>query len=231
MMTAPATRRTFLSVAAAAAAVGGCSLLGGEEGSSSAPRGQTTRVAVTADPPHTMVVYFSMPETDKTTGLSTDEEDSVVVVDGVALGNTQYVAQLIAQGTGAETARIQTVEAYPLDHQQLIDQARREQDEGARPAIQALPDMSAYSTIFLGYPIWWSDIPMPLYTFLESTDLTGKTIIPFSTHGGSGLAGTPQVIAGAAPGATVSDNALSISRNDMDGAPATVTAWLSELGL
>lgn len=72
---------------------------------------------------------------------------------------------------------------------------------------------------------------MPLYTFLESTDLTGKTIILFFTHGGSGLAGTPESIAGAAPGAAVSDNALSISRDDMDGAPAAVTTWLAELGL
>lgn len=231
-MPAPAARRSFITLSSAAvlAAVSGCSLLGREE-KSETPRGQTTQVTVATDSARMIVVYFSLPETDKTTGLSEEEENSVIVVDGKALGNTQYVAQLIAQDTGAQTARIETVEAYPLEHQQLIDKAQKEQDDKARPQIQKLPDMSAYNTIFLGYPIWWSDIPMPLYTFLEQTDLKGKTIIPFSTHGGSGLADTPQAIAGAAQGATVSDHALSISRDQMEGAPAAVTSWMSELGL
>ncbi|WP_167147779.1 flavodoxin [Actinomyces sp. ZJ308] len=231
-MSQPTARRSFiaLSSAAALAAIGGCSILGRED-ESDTPRGKTSQVAVATDSSRMIVVYFSVPETDKTTGLTEEEENSVIVVDGQALGNTQYVAQLIAQDTRAQTARIETVEAYPLDHQQLIDKARKEQDDKARPQIQQLPDMSSYDTIFLGYPIWWSDIPMPLYTFLEQTDLKGKTIIPFSTHGGSGLSGTPEAIAGAASGATVSDHALSISRDQMDGAPQAVTSWLSELGL
>lgn len=231
-MSQSTARRSFivLSSAAALAAIGGCSILGRED-EADTPRGQTTQVTVATDSSRMIVVYFSVPETDKTTGLSEEEENSVVVVDGKALGNTQYVAQLIAQDTGAQTARIETVEAYPLDHQQLIDKAQKEQDDKARPQIKQLPDLSGYDTIFLGHPIWWSDIPMPLYTFLEQTDLKGKTIIPFSTHGGSGLSGTPEAIAGATSGASVSDHALSISRDQMDGAPAAVTSWLSELGL
>ncbi len=236
MMT-PASRRAFLTLTSAAAlAAGGCSILGNDEkGSSSSAQGtatgQTSQVTASSDPAGTVVVYFSMPETDKTTGLTTEEENSVIVVDGVALGNTQYAAQLIAQGTGAQIARIEAVDAYPLNHDELIALARTQQDNKERPAIKPLPDMSGYSTVFLGYPIWWSDIPMPLYTFLEGTDLSGRTIIPFCTHGGSRLAGTPEAIAGAAPSATVGSNALVISRDDMESAPDTVSSWLKDLGL
>ena len=231
------SRRVFLSlgVAGALSCTSACSLLGEDD---STPRGSTLKVNLnsTGGQPgsgrtSTLVVYFSLPETTNTTNLTEEEENSLVVVDGVALGNTQYLAQLIAEATGAERFRLETVQPYPLPHDALVEYAQQEQYAKARPDLIATPTLAGYSTIFLGYPIWLSDLPMPLYTFLEGADFSGKTILPFSTHSGSGLLDTPEAIAGAAPGATVASNALSVLRDDMEQAPEAVRTWLTELGL
>lgn len=171
------------------------------------------------------VVYFSQPETTKTSGLTEEEENSVVVVDGQALGNTQYVAQLIAEQTGADLIRLEPDEPYTTDHEELVDLAREEQRADARPELSQMPDLSAYDLVFFGYPIWWSDLPQICYTFLEGVDLSGKTVALFNTHGGSGDAGTPERVIELVPGATVLDNNLVLSRNEMDACADEVRAW------
>lgn len=85
-------------------------------------------------------------------------------------------------------------------------------------------------TIFLGYPIWWGDLSMPVYTFLDSHRFDGKKVIPFSTHGGSGLAGTVAKVAQAEPGADVENNAYTVSRDDVVQAKDSVLSWLAQLG-
>lgn len=85
-------------------------------------------------------------------------------------------------------------------------------------------------TVFLGYPIWWYDMPMPVYSFLEAYDLSGKTIIPFVTHGGSGLTGTADRIAAAEPGARVAGPAYEVYRTDVPEAEDSVLRWLGRLG-
>ena len=178
----------------------------------------------------TLVAYFSMPETDRAP-VTRDEDNSVVTVGGVVLGNTQYVARLIAQATGADTFRIEPETPYPTDHGPLVAQARAELRRKARPALKNTIDLAQYDTIFLGYPIWCADLPMVVYTFLESGDFRGKTVIPFVTHGGSRLAGTPAKIAKAVPGAKVLRDALCIDRNDVEETAAReVPAWLKSLG-
>ncbi|MDE6814241.1 MAG: NAD(P)H-dependent oxidoreductase [Duncaniella sp.] len=86
-----------------------------------------------------------------------------------------------------------------------------------------------YDIIYVGYPIWWSDMPQILYTFFELYDFNGKTVIPFSTHGGSGLAGTVSTIKSKLSGATVESNAFTMSRNNMEQAPEEVKSWLKEI--
>lgn len=81
------------------------------------------------------------------------------------------------------------------------------------------------------HAIWWGDLPMPLYTFLEEYDLSGKTIIPFCPHGGSGFSRTESTIAQMQPGATVSENGLTISRNDVAQSREQVAQWAAGLGL
>ncbi len=180
----------------------------------------------------TLVVYFSMPETDNPDNKTREEDNSAVVINGKVLGNTQYVAQLIQEQTGADIFRIVPEKPYPTNHRLLVDLAKEEQNQNARPAIAGkIENPGAYDTIFIGYPNWWGDMPMILYTFLEQYDFSGKTLIPFCTHGGSGFSRTIQTIQDKQPDATVIRNGYSLSRSRMERAPSSVSEWLKEIGL
>lgn len=177
----------------------------------------------------TLVVYFSLPETDDPNDMTEEEENSTVVIDGEVLGNTQYMAYVIQETTGADIFRIEAETPYPLDHDTLVDQAAEEQAQQARPAIAAqVENMADYDVVYLGYPNWWGDMPMILYTFLEEYDLSGKTVIPFNTHGGSGFSRTIDTIRELEPEATVLDG-LSISRNHIQDAEQEIVDWVQEI--
>lgn len=179
-----------------------------------------------------LVVYFSMPETSDPNSMTQDEDNSVVVIDGEVLGNTQYAANLIQENTGGEIFRIEPRTPYPTDHDILVDQASEEQSQDARPEIKSqIDNFEQYDTIFAGYPNWWGDMPKIMYSFFEEYDFSGKTIVPFNTHGGSGLSNTVAAITDLAPDANVITNAFSISRNDAEEAEEPVIQWLNELGL
>lgn len=174
-----------------------------------------------------LVAYFSLPET---TGDA--KEDSTITVNGETLGNTQYVANLIKEHTGADIFRIEPVKEYNTsDHAELIADAKKEQEDDSRPEIKnKINDFEDYDTIFIGYPIWWSDLPQILYTFLESYDFTGKNVYLFSTNGGSGLAGTVSTIEKKLNSASVNTNAFKLYRDNMEDAPQEVETWLKEIG-
>lgn len=179
----------------------------------------------------TLVVYFSMPETDKSEGLTTEEENSVVIMDGEVLGNTQYVAYVIQQTTGADIFRIESQTPYMTDHEALVNLAKEEQNQNARPALRTnVENLSQYDTVFIGYPNWWGDMPMILYTFFDENDFSGKTIIPFNTHGGSGFSGTIGTITKLEPNATVNQKGFTVSRNNVQDAEPDIIRWLAELG-
>ena len=174
-----------------------------------------------------LVTYFSLPET---TGDA--KEDSTITVNGEVLGNTQYVANLIKDELNADIFRIEPVKEYNIsDHQALIDDAQEEQRQNARPEIKnKIDNFEDYDTIFIGYPIWWSDLPQILYTFLESYDFTGKNVYLFSTNGGSGLSGTVSTITEKLNTAKVNTNAFKLYRENMEEAPDEVETWLKDLG-
>lgn len=222
------TRRQVLALttlALAGVGMAGCSSDNGSGGS-----GDSAALDRPLDGARTLIAYFSLPLTDNPDGMNQDEEDSTHVVEGRVLGNTQYVAQLIEARLGADVFRIETAADLPLDFPVLDDQALKEQEANARPALKALiPNLNDYDTVFVGYPIYWYDLPMPVYTFLEGHDFSGKTIIPFSTHGGSRLSGTVEKIEEKLPDATVESNAFTISRDDMDSAESEVGTWLDSL--
>lgn len=177
-----------------------------------------------------LIAYFSVPESDGTDAVA--GASRVVTEDGQVLGNNEYIAQLIRQETGGELFAIETVQEYPGSHDALLDFAYNEMTEDARPELASqIENLDAYDTIFLGYPNWNSDLPMPLYTFLEEYDLSGKTIIPFTTHGGSGFSQTIRTIEELQPGAEVVQDGLSISRNSVPQAQGDVSEWVSGLGL
>ena len=179
-----------------------------------------------------LIAYFTMPEDVDPAGADAVSGASIVVRDGEILGNVEYMAQTIQQAVGGDLLRIETVEEYPLEHEALVDFAAEEQEAGARPALATqIENLEQYDTIFLGYPNWWGDMPQALYTFLESYDLSGKTIIPFCPHGGSGFSRTQSTIAELQPEATVREDGLALSRNDVADSAEQVTAWAQGLGL
>lgn len=182
---------------------------------------------------NTLVVYFSMPETTNPdeSSMTEEERNSTVIIDGEVLGNTQYVAYVIQENTGADLFRIEPEVPYPTDHDTLVDQAAEEQDNGARPAIKdTIENFDQYDTIFVGYPNWWSDMPMILYTFFDTYDFSGKTIIPFNTNDGSGFSNTISMIAELEPDASIYEDGFTVSRNNVQEAEPDILAWLNELG-
>ena len=174
-----------------------------------------------------LIAYFTVPETD---GLDAVSGASRVVVDGEVLGNNQYIAQLIQQSVGGDLFRIETVQEYPGSHDALLDFAYDEKANNARPELASkIEELADYDVIFIGYPNWNSELPMPLYTFLEENDFSGKTIVPFNVHGGSGFSRTINTIAELQPNATVITNGFSISRDNMANAQDEVVKWVQTL--
>ena len=130
-----------------------------------------------------LIVYFTSPETDE---VDTSSGASRLVSNGKLYGNTEYVATLISEETGGDLFQIKTVHTYPGTHKELIDDAKKENELKARPKLAThIKNLADYDVIFVGFPNWWYDMPMPLYSFFDEYDFTGKTIIPFCTHGGS----------------------------------------------
>lgn len=169
-----------------------------------------------------LVAYFSMPD---------NVDDSTVVIDGETLGSTQYMAYVIQETVGADIFRIEPETPYPTDHDELVDLAKEEQNDNARPKIKdTIKNFDTYENIFVGYPNWWGDMPMILYSFFDEYDFSGKTIIPFNTHGGSGFSGTVSTIKELEPNAEVLDG-KSISRNDIQDAEQEIVDWVNSLGL
>lgn len=143
----------------------------------------------------------------------------------VAVGNTEKVANRIAEITGGTLFQIQQSIPYAVDYETCIRQAKADQQAKARPELTELPgSLDGYDEVYLGYPNYWGDVPMAVYTFLEAFDWTGKTIHPFCTHEGSGLSGTEQKIAAVCKGACVTPG-LAIRGSDVDAAADTVRAW------
>ena len=170
-----------------------------------------------------LVIYFSR----------TGEQYTVGVIDK---GNTAIVAEMIAEQTGADLFEVLPADDhYPMTYNALTDVAKQEQNAKARPEYikDDQPDLSRYETIFIGAPVWWGDWPMIMYTFFENNDFSGKTLIPFSTHEGSGLSGFDRKLSGSCPNAQVK-NGLAIRGNDcqnrQDSVKETVTQWLSGSG-
>ena len=146
-------------------------------------------------------------------------------------GNTEALAEMIQAETGGDLFRIETVEPYTDDYDTLLEIAQTEQQEGARPQIAGqVEDWDSYNVIFVGYPNWWSDAPMAVYTFLESYDFTGKTLIPFNTSASGGFGRSLTGVAESAAGAEILDG-FTVTGDNVESAGGDVSAWISGLGL
>ena len=146
-------------------------------------------------------------------------------------GNTATVAKMISDALNADIFEIKTADEnwYPSEYQATTEQAQQEIRDGKFPPINAAPDMSEYDTVFVGTPIWWGTVSGPVHTFLTTVDLSGKTVIPFNTHAGSGRGNVHTDIATLTPNSE-HKTGIAIVGSDADNAADSVNAWLREIG-
>ncbi len=141
-------------------------------------------------------------------------------------GNTEKVAKMIAEATGADLFKIEQKVPYAADYNTCIGQAKKDLQAKARPELVSVPDsLDDYDEIYLGYPNYWGDMPMAVYTFLEKFDWNDKTIHPFCTHEGSGLSGTERKIQNVCKGAVVTKG-LAVQGGSASRAEAAVKKWV-----
>ena len=155
-------------------------------------------------------------------------------VGNITKGNTKIVAEIIAEKTGADLFEVKLQnDNYPADYTSLTEVAQSEHNAKARPEIIGdVENFADYDNVFVGSPIWWSDMPMALYTFIEKHDWSNKTVIPFTTHEGSGLGSVPANLKTATK-ANVLDGLATYgndAQNNQDKVKESVGAWLTELG-
>lgn len=175
-----------------------------------------------------LIAYFTAAENS---GVDAIASASYTTIDGQAVGRLRAVADMIQANTGGDLFSIRTSVIYPTDGGELIDYAAQEQDENARPELTShIENLEQYDTIFIGYPNWWADLPMAVYSFFDEYDFSGKTIIPFNVHNGSRFSRTIQTIAELEPNATVVENGFTVSEQNVADAAGDVAAWLDELG-
>ena len=147
----------------------------------------------------------------------------------IAKGNTERVAEFVAEATGGDLFEIRTVKEYSESYMECIEEAKAELQADARPEVAAYPEsLDGYDTIFLGYPNWWGTCPMCVFTFLEHFDLTGKRIVPFCTNEGSGMGGSERHLKKICTGATV-EKGLSITGNQAANSRDKVIAWAKKM--
>ena len=153
-------------------------------------------------------------------------------VGNIEKGNTHIIAEMIAKETGGKLFRIQTVKPYPDEYKACVEVAKAEKENNARPEVKGDVKVEDYDVIFLGYPNWWGDMPMAVYTFIEKHNWNGKTVVPFCTHEGSGLSGTERKLKDACKGATVSEGLAikgTTAQNSQPQALKAVQTWLKKV--
>ena len=177
-----------------------------------------------------LVAYFTRAENIGDTAGITDADSSasINIADGAVSGSTAVLARAAAEATNGDLYAIHTVTPYPVTYEETTSQAMSEQETDARPALSgSVPEFDSYDVVVLIYPIWWSELPQPVKTFLESYDWTGKTVIPVAVHGGSGLADSVDNIAELIRGISI-DEGIAIPGNDLAAGAETLKNALAD---
>lgn len=180
-----------------------------------------------------LIAYFTWAENTVVEDPSAVDVDATTSASVLAPGHVAQMAAWIQAETGGDLFSIVTADPYSSDYDECLDRAADEKAVNARPALTGtVANMADYDVIFLGYPDWWATCPIAVFTFLDSYDFSGKTVIPFCAHGTSGLAASVRDIRAAVPNATVLD-AVGVQRPGMDtpldAARSTVQSWLNRL--
>lgn len=178
-----------------------------------------------------VILQSEEPQTEVSSEPETETGSNSLIVYFSWSGNTESVANEIQAQTGGDIFEIVPAESYTDDYDALLDIAQEEQANGARPAIaETVENFEQYDTVYFGFPNWWGDMPMILYTFLDEYDFSGKTIAPFVTSGGSGFSGTISTIESLEPDAAVTEG-LSLGSSEADDPADAVSEWLASIGL
>lgn len=193
---------------------------------------QTEPASLTAEAPplenRTLIAYFTLGRNAGNVDASTSA--SLLIQNGETVGTTEAVARMIWENTGGDLHLIQTAAPYPDDFQAVVDQNHQEMNAGFLPAlVESELDVSRYDTVFLGYPVWATNAPQAIFSFLAEYDLSGKTIVPFCTHDGYGSGSSFRNIENAIPGCTALDG-LAVEASNVPGSEETVASWLDTLG-
>ena len=185
--------------------------------------------------PRVLVVYLSRAGENYNVGVTREGSASAAYAGYIEKGNTALMAAVIADMTGGDLFEITTVTPYPEDYASMLRVAQEEIDTDALPALAAnVENMADYDVVFIGYPIWHGRMPQAICTFIETHDLTGKIVIPFNTHEGSGQSGTQRVIEAALPGSTVLQGLAiqgKIAQEDPERTRALIEPWLEGLNM
>ena len=224
----------ILLAAVMALTLAACGTGSNTQDSSDNTKAQETTAADTgnADSATASDATSDLPSSDPSDTQTADNK--ILVVYFSWSGHLDSMAHWVADETGGDLYRVTAKDPYPENYNQTADRAKQEQDNDVRPEIVVditEEQIAQYDTVFFGFPVWWYDLPMSMWTFLESYDFSGKTIIPFFSHeGSSNGAGALPTIEKLAEGATVrSDDALSIRGGKVDGSENDVREWVKDL--
>lgn len=174
-----------------------------------------------------LVAYFSWADN----AVLADDVDAVSSPSVIPPGNVQQLAGWVQEETDGDLFSIRVTDPYPSDWDECLDRANQERGEDARPELEErVENLDDYDTVFLGYPNWWYGVPMPLLTFLEENDLSGKQVYLFCSHGTGGLANSVEIITEAAPDAVISDNIFDCYEEDAASSREDIQNWVAETG-
>ena len=187
------------------------------------------------DSPRALVAFLSRAGENYNVGVPREGSASAAYAGYIEKGNTAMMAAVIAELTGGDLFEIATVTPYPEDYASMLQVAQEEIDADARPEMAAhVEKMADYDVLFIGYPIWHGRMPQAIYSFLEEYDLSGKTVIPFNTHEGSGQSGTQRVIENALPDCTVLQGLAiqgKVAQENPERTRALIDEWLEGLNM
>lgn len=188
---------------------------------------------VATDSENILITYFSLGRNAEYADDIDASTSASLVLDGEEMvGTTEYVARLIQDNVGGDLYSIETVEPYPADFDTVVDQNHEEMNAGTLPELVASDlDVSQYDTVFIGYPVWATNAPQAIFSFLSQYDLSGKTVIPFCTHDGYGAGSSYSDIAEAIDGETAFLDGLAIEAPDVPESADTVESWLRDIGV
>lgn len=181
--------------------------------------------SVLEEPENILVAYFSWADN----AVLDDDVDAVSSPSVIPPGNVQQLAGWVQEETGGDLFSIRVTDPYPSDWDECLGRANEELAEDARPElVENVENIEEYDTVFLGYPNWWYGVPMPLLTFLEENDLSGKQVYLFCSHGTGGLAESVESITEAAPGAVISEDIFDCYE-EASSSQQEIQEWAGEI--